>query len=177
MHDAIRNFLRKRSLKNFASTVPTGITPLREIRSAVAFIDVEDTSFDACKLALQAFFRENGIKGEIFFFDFRKIGSEERLITSITNTVLKKDLDWCGRPSREKVDLMLAVEADMFISLIPGTPFPLEYMAKCSRARFKAGRRQLPGNTFDLVVTDPAGQTLNEKESFEAMRNFFEKIS
>ena len=177
MLDAIRNFLRKRSLKNFASTVPTGITPLREIRSAVAFIDVEDTSFDTCKLALQAFFRENGIKGEIFFFDFRKIGSEERLITSITNTVLKKDLDWCGRPSREKVARMLSVEADLFISLIPGAPFALEYMAKCSRARFKAGRVQLPGNTFDLVVSDPSSQALNEKESFDALRSFLVKIS
>lgn len=177
MYDALKKFFRKRSLKNFASPVQTGILPLREIRSAVAFIDVEDTSFDACKLALQAFFRENGIKGEIFFFDFRKIGSEERLITSITNTVLKKDLNWYGRPAKEQVGRMLAVEADLFLSLIPGTPFPLEYMAKCSRARFKAGRIQLPGNTFDLVVSDPAGQPLSEKESFDAICTYFAKIN
>lgn len=177
MLDILRNYLRKRSLKKSASTVPTSILPLREIRSAVAVIDVEDTSFDDCKLALQAFFRENGIKGEIFFFDFRKIGSGERLITSITNTVLKKDLDWCGRPSREKIDLMHAAEADLFLSLIPGTPFPLEYMAKCSRARFKAGRVQLPGDPFDFVVTDPAGQPLSEKESFDAMLALLAKIS
>ena len=177
MLEPIKRFFRERSLRKYGSTEPTGIMPLSRIRSAVAFIDVEDTSFNACKLALQAFFREYGIKGEIFFFDFRKIGSEEQLITSITNTVLRKDLDWCGRPSREKVSRMRSVEADLFISLIPGTPFPLEYMAKCSRARFKAGRMQLPGNTFDLVVSDTAGQTLNEKESFEAMRTYLAKIS
>lgn len=177
MLETVKDFFRKRSLRKHQSTVPTGILPLAQVRSAVAFIDVEDTSFDACKLALQAFFREYNIKGEIFFFDFRKIGNEERLITSITNTVLKKDLDWCGRPSREKTWLMHAAEADLFISLIPGTPFPLEYLAKCSRARFKAGRVQLPGNTFDLVVTDPSGRPLNQKEGFDAMRTFLAKIN
>ena len=176
MIDTIKNIFRKRYLKKFESKVPTCITPMSQIRSAVAFIDVEDTSFDACKIALQAFYREYGIKGEVFFFDFRKIGNEERLITSITNTVLKRDLDWCGKPSREKIDLMLGTEADLFISLIRGTEYPLEFMAKCSQAKFKVGRVQLPGNTFDLIVSDPADHPLNEKESFDAMRPFLAKI-
>ena len=176
MVDSVKSFFRKKYLKKFESKAPTGILPMSQVKSAVAFIDVEDTSFDACKIALQAFFRDYGIKGEIFFFDFRKIGSEERLITSITNTVLKKDLDWCGKPSREKIDLMLGTEADLFISLIRGTDYPLEFMAKCSQAKFKVGRIQLPGNTFDLIVSDPADRPLSEKESFDAMRQFLAKI-
>ena len=158
MVDSVKSFFRKKYLKKFESKAPTGILPMSQVKSAVAFIDVEDTSF------------------EIFFFDFRKIGSEERLITSITNTVLKKDLDWCGKPSREKIDLMLGTEADLFISLIRGTDYPLEFMAKCSQAKFKVGRVQLPGNTFDLIVSDPAERPLNEKESFDAMRQFLAKI-
>lgn len=177
MLEPLKNFLRKRSLKKFTDTEPTGILPVSRIRSAVAVIDVEDSSCDDCKLALQAFFRENGIKGEIIFFDFRKIENGERLITSVANTVLRKDLDWCGRLSREKTHLLHANETDLFLSLIPGTPFPLEYLTKCVRARFRAGRAQLPGNPFDLVVTDPAGQPLNQKESFEAMRSLFAKIN
>ena len=163
MVDSVKSFFRKKYLKKFESKAPTGILPMSQVKSAVAFIDVEDTSFDACKIALQAFY-------------FRKIGSEERLITSITNTVLKKDLDWCGKPSREKIDLMLGTEADLFISLIRGTDYPLEFMAKCSQAKFKVGRVQLPGNTFDLIVSDPAERPLNEKESFDAMRQFLAKI-
>ena len=176
MVDSVKSFFRKKQIKKFSSTVPTGILPMDKVRSAVAFIDVEDTSFDACKIALQAFFRDYNIKGEIFFFDFRKIGNEERLITSITNTILKKDLDWTGKPSREKIDLMLGSEADMFISLIRSTDYTLEFMAKCSQAKFKAGRVQLPGNTFDLIVSDPADRPLNELESFQAMRQFLAKI-
>ena len=67
----ILDFLRNNALKKHGSKVKTGITPLKDIRTAVAFIDVEDTSFDACKQELMTFYKDNGIKGEIFFFDFR----------------------------------------------------------------------------------------------------------
>lgn len=176
MFEAVKIFFRKRALKKFSSTVPTAITSGREIRSAVAFIDVEDTSFDACKASLLAFYRDNGIKGDIFFFDFRKIGNEERLITSIQTTILKRDLSWYGKPAREKVELMLGSGADLFISLIKSTEFPIEFMAKCSRARFKIGRRQLPGNTFDLVVSDPAEKTYSEAEVFEEIKKYLAQI-
>ena len=69
--DNIKVFLRKRALKKNASTVPTQIKALSLIKTAVTFIDVEDTSFDACKESILAFYREHKIKGEIFFFDFR----------------------------------------------------------------------------------------------------------
>ena len=62
MLEGLKDFFRRRSLAKYASTEPTQITPIREIHSAVAFIDVEDTSFDACKHALLSFFKENGIK-------------------------------------------------------------------------------------------------------------------
>ena len=114
----ITDFLRNRALKKHRSQVRTNITPLKDIRTAVTVIDVEDTSFDNCKKDIMAFYRDNGIKGEIFFFDFRKIGDAERLITSITNTVLKKDLNFYGKPAREKLDLMLEAKPDLFISLI-----------------------------------------------------------
>ena len=172
----IKDIFRKNYLKKFTSTVPTGIMPIGKVRSAVAFIDVEDTTFDKCKEDILSFYRENGIKGEIFFFDFRKLDSQERLITSITNTILKRDLDWFGKPSAEKVDLMLGHNPDMFISLINSTDFPIEFMAKCSNARFKVGRRQLPGNTFDLVVSDPSDRSLSEAEIFAGIKAYLVKI-
>ena len=137
MLEGVKGFFRSRALAKYASTEPTRITPIGKIRSAVAFIDVEDTSFNECKVALMNFFRERNIKGDIFFFDFRKLTEGERLITSITTTVLRKDLNWYGRPAREKVDLMLEGEPDMFISLLRKSDFPIHFMAAASKAHFK----------------------------------------
>ena len=176
MLDAFKDIFRRRYLRKYSSTVPTGIIPVSQVRTAVAFIDVEDTSFDKCKIDIQAFYRENHIKGEIFFFDFRKIDSQERLITSITNTILKKDLDIFGKPSKEKVDLMLGSNPDMFISLVRSTDFPIEFMAKCSTARFKVGRIQLPGDPFDLVISEPEGRILSEAEIFSEVKIYLAKI-
>lgn len=174
--DAILDCFRRRALKKYASDRPTAIMPVRDVRTAIAFIDVEDPSFDACKAALQAFFRENGIKGDIFFFDFRKIGKEERLITSIQTTILRRDLNFFGKPRQEKVNLLLGTDADLFISLIRGTDFPIEFMAKCSRARFKIGRQQLPGDTFDMVVSEPADKVFSQEEVFAGVRNYLKHI-
>ncbi|MBP5635944.1 MAG: hypothetical protein J6X25_00280 [Bacteroidales bacterium] len=174
--EKVKQLFRRGSLKKYSSAEPTGFMPLEEVHSAVAFIDVVDTSFNECKQALLAFFRENNIKGDIFFFDFRKLDQGERLITSITTTVLKKDLNWFGKPSQEKVNLMLAGEPDLFISLIPNADFPIEFMANCSHARFKTGRVQLPGNVFDLVVKDPADRSLSEAEFFTELYKLLRRI-
>ncbi|MBR1573650.1 MAG: hypothetical protein IJ652_02245 [Bacteroidales bacterium] len=176
MLEAVKDIFRRRYLRKFASEVPTGIIPISQVRSAVTFIDVEDTSFDKCKVDVQAFYREHGIKGEIFFFDFRKIDSTERLITSITNTILKRDLSWCGKPSQEKINLMLGSDPDLFISLVRSRDFPIEFMAKCSRARFKIGRLQIPGDTFDLVVSEPEDKVLSEAEIFAGVKVYLGKI-
>lgn len=175
MLESIKVLLRKNALKRSASHEPTGITPLRRLRSAVVFIDVEDSSFDLCKREIMSFFRDNGIKGEIFFFDFRKLTEGERLITSITNTILRKDLNWYGRPPKEKVDLMLSGEPDLFISLVDNDSFAIEYMTRCSQAHFKIGRRQLPGDVFDLVVSDPT-ELHCEAEVFREMAALLRKI-
>ena len=98
MLEPVKEMLRRQSLKKNASTEPTGFVPLDKIRSAVAFIDVEDTSFNECKNTLLLFFREHNIKGDIFFFDFRKLTEGERLITSITTTILKKARALQDRP-------------------------------------------------------------------------------
>ncbi len=172
----IKEFFQQRSLRKHASPDPTGLVPLGKIRSAVAFIDVEDTSFNECKNAIMAFFRDNGIKGDIFFFDFRKLTEGERLITSITTTVLKKDLNWFGKPKQEKIDLMLSGEPDMFLSLLPSGNYPLEFMATCSRARFKVGRQQLGADVFDLVVQDPAEKKLSELEAFHGVVKLLQRI-
>ena len=176
MLEPVKDMLRRQSLKKNASDIPTGITPLDKIHSAVAFIDVEDTSFHECKNRVLQFFREHKMKGEIFFFDFRKLGEGERLITSITTTILKKDLNWFGKPDKEKVSIMLAGEPDLFISLIDTDDFPIEFMAKCCRAKFKIGRKQLPGDTFDMIFTDRPDKITSQDEVFRKMVQILGKI-
>lgn len=176
MLDPVKNMLRRQSLKKNQSEIPTHITPLSEIRSAVAFIDVEDTSFHECKNRILAFYREHKMKGEIFFFDFRKLGEGERLITSITTTILKKDLNWFDKPDKEKVAIMLSGEPDLFISLVKGTDYPIEYMAKCCRAKFKIGREQLSGDTFDMIFSDNPDKPSSQDEVFRKMEQILLKI-
>ncbi|MBR6305803.1 MAG: hypothetical protein IKR38_03360 [Bacteroidales bacterium] len=168
----LKEFFQRRSLRKCASRVPTGLLSLGKVRSAVVFIDVEDTTFDQCKNAVLSFFRDRGIKADIFFFDFRKLSKEERLITSITTTVLRKDLNWYGRPSREKVALMLSGEPDLFISLLAQPSFALEYMAASSHARFKVGRNGSP--VFDLVFR---AESLSENDAFLEIVKLLDKVS
>lgn len=176
MFESIKRFFRKKALKKYASTVPTGILPLKDIKTAVALIDVEDQSFDSCKESIISFYRENGIKGEIFFLDFRKISSNERLITSITNTLLKKDFSWFGRLCDEKTALLNASNPDVFISLVSSDGFPLEFIASASKARFKIGRTQLPGGVFDLVISEPEGTSLPQTDIFAGVKKYLKVI-
>jgi hypothetical protein len=172
----VKTLFRRRYLKKFRSKVPTGITPLSQIRNAVTFIDASDPSFDKCKNEILSFYRDHNIHGEIFFFDFRRIEGGERLITSITNTILKRDLDWTGKPNKEKIDLMQSYEPDIFISLIPDNDFPITVMATCSTAKFKVGRVQIPGDVFDMVVKEPAGNPISEADMFKEMRKMIETV-
>ena len=77
--------MRKRSSKE-----PTGIRPLSQIHSAVTFIKVENKDFNEIKDAVLRFYKEKNIKGEIFFFDFRKIGKKEKVLTDTAKTIFSK---------------------------------------------------------------------------------------
>ena len=90
MLEAIKQIFRARALKKNASKVETSLLKLSDIHSAAVFIDVEDTSWEEAKNMLVRYFRDRGIRAELFFFDFRKLDEGERLITSITNTILKR---------------------------------------------------------------------------------------
>lgn len=174
MFEGIKRFMRGLAVKKGRSTTPTSILPLKDIHTAVTFIDVEEADSDTCKNAIQAFYRQYDIRGDIFFFDFRKLESSELLITSINTTVLRKDLNWYDRPSRTNVTAMLERKPDLFISLIPSDSFPIHYMAACSDAKFKIGRVQLPGNIFDIVLEGTEG--LSQIETFSAIRELLTKV-
>ena len=173
----IKEILRRTSLKRWTSQQPTGILPLRDIRTAVAFLDAQDPDWELCKNRLMAFFRQYGIRADIYFFDFRKLEKDERLITGVGTTFLQSDLNWFGCPVGDKVSFLLATRPDLFLSLLPGAPYPLEFLARACPSRFKVGREQLSGQVFDLVVLDPSGpQPLSQADAFAQMIPLLEKL-
>ena len=101
MFDQIKDFFRKRRLSKVVHKGTTGLLPLHKISSANFVIDVEEPGFDVLKEDILAWGRASGVKINIYFFDFRKLGKEELLLTSIQTTILKKDLDWLGYPGKD----------------------------------------------------------------------------
>lgn len=163
MFEFLKNSFRRRSLRRHACNEPTGILPLGEVRTVAVILDAADPSFEDCRQALRAFFSEHKMKGDLF-------------ITGTDDNNRKKECNWFGQPSREIISRLRDMRADLCISLLRDASFPVEFMVKCTPARFKIGRVQLPGSPFDLVVSDPAGQALSQLDSFHSIRQMLEKI-
>lgn len=178
MFDVILRFFRDRKIQKFLSDVPTGIRSLRNISSVNVIIDVEEPGFELLKEDILAWGRQKGLKINIYFFDFRKLGKEELLLTSITTTILRKELDWIGTPEFSKVGTLLYEHSDLFISLIDNGDFPIEFLSKCSKAKFKIGRYGFDGHVYDMVFTGNPTEDLRSdaRRIFAAMTGFIEKI-
>ena len=160
MIESIKNFFRKRRLSKVASKTPTGFLPLSKISSANFVIDVEEPGFDLLKEDILAWGRSSGIKINIYFFDFRKVGKEELLLTSIQTTILKKELDWLGYPKEDKTAALTEEATDLFVSLIDNSVPAIDLISKCANARFKIGRRSYEGHAFDMIISGTPNEDL-----------------
>lgn len=178
MFDSILRFFRKRKIKKHISDIPTGILPLSEISTVNVVIDVEEPGFDVLKEDILAWGRKQGIKVNIYFFDFRKLGQEELLLTSITTTIIKKELDWLGTPDLDKLSGLLEEPSDLFISLIENGNFPIEFVSRCAKARFKIGRCPFQGHAYDMVISGSPTEDLRSdvRRIFAGMTEFLEKV-
>ncbi|MBR2856920.1 MAG: hypothetical protein IKB85_05800 [Bacteroidales bacterium] len=178
MLDIIKDFFRTRKLRKYASTLPTGIIPLSEIRTANVVIDVEEAGFELLKSDIMAWGKASGIKVNIYFFDFRRLGKDELLLTTIDKTFIRKGLDWIGTPNIVKVSTLMEDKSDLFISMICNGDFPIEFMSKCVRARFKVGRYEFDGHAYDLVVSGSSNEDLrsDSRKIFAEITEFLAKI-
>lgn len=178
MFDSIKNIIRKRKINKFKSDVPTSLLPLNQINTVNVVLDVEEPGFDTLRSKILAWGRSAGIKLNIYFLDFRRLDKEELLITSIQTTIIKKELDWVGTPDISKVMGLLGEKSDLFISMIDNNDFPIEFISKCARARFKIGRRRFPDRVFDMVISgSPTADLRSDScEVFDAMVAFLNKI-
>lgn len=178
MFESLLTFFRKRKIRKYASDIPTGIIALDGISSVNVVIDVEEPEFDILKEEILAWGRKTGLKVNIYFLDFRKLGKEELLLTSITTTIIKKELDWLGTPPLQKISALLQEPSDLFISLVENGGFPIEFISCSAKARFKIGRQGFPGHAYDMVISGSPTEDLRSdvRKIFTAMTGFLEKI-
>ena len=178
MFEDIKKYFRKRRLQKDGSTTPTGLITLDKVSSANFVIDVEEQGFDLLKEDILTWGRNNGIKVNIYFFDFRKLGTNELLLTSIQTTVIKRELNWFGMPPIEKVAPLIYENSDLFISLICNDKFPIEFVSSCSRARFKIGRYEYEGHPFNLIMSGSTGADLRSdaRQIFASATELLKKI-
>lgn len=178
MFETILKIFRQKRLAKFASNVPTGFIPLSAISSVNVVIDVEEPDFDKLKDDIMAWSKQVGLKTNIYFFDFRKIGKDELLLTSIQTTIIKKELDWIGMPEVSKIGNLLYEPSDLFISMIDNSNFPIEFLSKCTKARFKIGRCDFEGHAYDMVISGGPTEDLRSdaRHIFAAIKDFLTKV-
>ena len=178
MFEFVKNFFRRRKIRKFASQIETSFLPIEAIATINAVIDVQETGFDQLKEDLLSWGRRKCIKVNVYFFDFRKLKKGEQLLTSIDKTFLRKELSWIGTPSLGKVAPILMEESDLFISLIDNGDFPIDFISKCAKARFKIGRYAYDGDAFDMIFHGGAREELRGDvcRIFEELTEFLEKI-
>ena len=179
MFESVKNFFRKRKVRKLTRAVPTGLRPLSDISTINVIIDVEEVGYDILKEEILAWGKSVGKKLNIYYFDFRKLGKNELLLTSIQTTVSKNDLNWFGMPEYSKVSALIEESSDLLISLVDNGDFPIDFVSRCSAARFKIGRRAYPGHCFDMVCSGKQAEGLPSggHEVFQAITEFLNKIS
>lgn len=178
MFESIKRFFRDRKLRKHASDLPTGFLPLQQIHSVNVVIDVEEPGFDLLKEDILAWGRSAGLKVNIYFFDFRKLGKDELLLTTIDKTLLRSGLDWLGTPNVLKLTSLLEEKSDLLISMIDNGDFPIEFLSKCTKASFKVGRHAFKGHAFDMVMSGASNEDLrsDSRRIFQEITEFLLKI-
>lgn len=179
MFEPIKNFFRRRKIRKYSRAVPTGLLPLSEATVVNVVINVEEAGYDILKDKITAWGRSTGLKVNIYFFDFRKLSKDELLLTSIQTTIARKDLNWYDMPAYETVAGLIEGPGDILISLIDNSDFPIDFVSKCSCARFKVGRKAYPGHCFDMIYSgkNTDGLLSGGDQVFDGIIDILGKIS
>ena len=182
MSGFIVNWLRRRRLRKDASDIPTGFLPLGKIKSANVVIDAQEPDFELLREDILSWGKACGIKVSIFFIDMHKPGKGELPSTSIQRTICRKELSWYGAPPADKVQLLMNDDADLFICMVDSSDFLVDYLCKCSHARFEVGRKEYPGHSFDMIIANNAASDhrselrSDSREVFACIQSFLKKI-
>lgn len=148
--------VRKIALHRHASTASTQILPIGEIKRATVFVDM-DADADIVSKDIRKFFDSYSIPVQII-------------------SPQKWDINLFGWMKKPKMKEMDDWDADIFISLAGPENFTAEYASRCSKARFKVGRFELPTNVYDLVIANREHQLPRQPVAFTIIKEYLLKI-
>lgn len=148
--------VRKIALRKKASTEPTRIIPLTELGKATVLVDM-DADADFVSRDVKKFFDAHNVPVQVM-------------------NLQKWDVNIFGMVKKNKMQEMHDWDADLFISLAGPENFTAEYASRCSRARFKVGRYELPGNVFDIVIANREHQLPRQQVAFATIVEYLLKI-
>lgn len=152
----------------------TGVIPLEEIRVAEVFLDADAPEAEDTVKCIYEYFTGKGKKVAVFSLSLGR-SSHRKKIEGVTY-IRKKDISWCDCTKLGRIHPSTNIEEDLFISLLPEDSFPVEFVARCSGARFKIGRKQLSGDVYDLVFSGTEVEAFNQIQAFGNIMDFIERI-
>lgn len=152
----------------------TGLEPLSNIRSAAVFIDANVPGAVPVINSVHEYFRSRDIKVQIIAITSGEMIFGESMYDA--TFIHKDDLNWYGKPIEGDEHPNLNLGEDLFLSLFPDNSYTVEYLARCSGARFKIGRKQISDNIYDLVISENGDFNLNQQQAFQAIMKFVEQI-
>jgi DNA-binding Lrp family transcriptional regulator len=92
----------------------------------------------------------------------------------------------CGYPTLinwdktdlEKVSALIDEPSDVFISMIDNGDYPIDFLSKCAKARFKIGRCEFEGHAYDMVISGNPTEDLisDSRKIFAAIKDFLTKV-
>lgn len=150
---------RRIAVKKHASTVPTRILSLSQIKNATVLIDAMDPDLESTKKDAKKFFESHGIQVQFL-------------------TPMKWDINFFGW-FKDKFRNPGGVERreDLFISMVADPDyFASEYELRCSKATFKVGRYQIKGDIVDLSIYNPSSSIPRLPEAFNVIKEYLLKI-
>lgn len=178
MFNLLKKYLRKRKLKKYASNIDTGFMPLKDIHKVIILLDVEDPNYAIIQNDISYWATSNQLETNIFFLDFRKLGKNELLITSILTTIINKDINWYGLPDLVKVSPIINDNCDLFISLTDKNDFLNKFLSKCCKAKFKIGRVHMDESIYDIVISSipDSASGHSTRKVFQTIKDILSKI-
>lgn len=147
----LRNFRRIRESHNFDTAQTAGIL----------FTPTDQTSFEQIKQFLSYL---SQYKLQIYvlgYYDDKEI-PESFLFWKGINLFCKKDLKWSKVPKTPVVNDFIEKEFDILLDLSLGDYYPLEYVARLSKSKFKVGRFTERHNGYDLMIDIKQDHTLDD---------------
>ncbi len=149
----LKTWLRRHKLKKFSSTGKTGFVPLKEIRSVLLVLDGADPECRRYESMANEFFGKRGCRVSPVFIDLRRRRKDTPVYVEGENVISARLVNWFGLPVLKKTGRLFMNETDLLINLRESADFTGDFISKSSRAGFKIGICDYPGNAFDLVIT------------------------